>query len=200
MSALIHSRMAASMASLLLFMQLPRFFASSIQVKSKICGTDHIVYSTSNGHELFYLNGDLVDKVLFCKTLQLHYADECAFEGFTATNYCDSNLSSGNDLYLLYSPKTSSLSFHQWIMFLFVGRRILKETEKGDDRVGTHRDNRKRKPNKQFRKYSDGTIIGIGAAVGTLLICCVYLCCGVCRRKRATAHTDLTKDPNSSEP
>ncbi|KAG4197269.1 hypothetical protein ERO13_A05G014000v2 [Gossypium hirsutum] len=163
--------MVASMVSLLLFMQLSTFFASSIQVKSKICGTDHIVYSTSNGHESFYLNGDLVDKVLFCKTLQLHYADECVFEGFTATNYCGSNLSSG--------------------------RKILKETEKGDDRVRTHRDNKKWNPSKPFRKYSDGTIIGIGAAAGTLLICCVYLCCSVCRRKRATAHAVLTKYPNS---
>ncbi|TYJ32127.1 hypothetical protein E1A91_A05G015700v1 [Gossypium mustelinum] len=163
--------MVASTVSLLLFMQFSTFFASSIQVKSKICGTDHIVYSTSNGHELFYLNGDLVDKVLFCKTLQLHYADECVFEGFTATNYCGSNLSSG--------------------------RKILKETEKGDDRVRTHRDNKKWNPSKPFRKYSDGTIIGIGAAAGTLLICCVYLCCSVCRRKRATAHAVLTKYPNS---
>ncbi|TYH68843.1 hypothetical protein ES332_D05G016500v1 [Gossypium tomentosum] len=163
--------MVASMVSLLLFMQLSTFFASSIQVKSKICGTDHIVYSTSNGHELFYLNGDLVDKVLFCKTLQLHYADECVFEGFTATNDCGSNLSSG--------------------------RKILKETEKGDDRVRTHPDNKKWKPKKPFRKYSDGTIIGIGAAAGTLLICCVYLCCSVCRRKRATAHAVLTKYTNS---
>nr|KJB53993.1 hypothetical protein B456_009G015200 [Gossypium raimondii] len=163
--------MVASMVSLLLFMQLSTFFASSIQVKSKICGTDHIVYSTSNGHELFYLNGDLVDKVLFCKTLQLHYADECVFEGFTATNDCGSNLSSG--------------------------RKILKETEKGDDRVRTHPDDKKWKPKKPFRKYSDGTIIGIGAAAGTLLICCVYLCCCVCRRKRATAHAVLTKYTNS---
>ena len=89
------SRMAAYMFSLLLFMQLSRFFASGLEVKSKICGADHIAYSNLCGHELFYLNGALVDKVLFCKALQLHYADHCVFEGYTGTDYCGLNLSLG---------------------------------------------------------------------------------------------------------
>ena len=87
--------MAASIFSLLLFMQLSRFFASGLEVKSKICGADHIAYSNLCGHELFYLNGALVDKVLFCKALQLHYADHCVFEGYTGTDYCGLNLSLG---------------------------------------------------------------------------------------------------------
>ncbi|XVE63670.1 hypothetical protein DITRI_Ditri07aG0038300 [Diplodiscus trichospermus] len=85
--------MAAFMCSLLLFMQLSTFFASGLEVKWKICGADHIAYSNLYGHELFYLNGNLVDKVLFCKALQLHYADDCVFEGYTGTDYCGLNLS-----------------------------------------------------------------------------------------------------------
>lgn len=88
-------RMAASMFSLLLFMQLSRFFASGLEVKSKICGADHIAYSNLYGHELLYLNGNLVDKVLFCKALRLHYADDCVFEGYTGTDYCGLDLSLG---------------------------------------------------------------------------------------------------------
>ncbi|KAE8688152.1 sucrose-phosphate synthase family protein [Hibiscus syriacus] len=68
--------MVASMFSLVLFLQLSRFFSSSMGVKYKICGDDHIVFSTSYGDELFYLNGNLVDKVFFCKTIQLHHADQ----------------------------------------------------------------------------------------------------------------------------
>ncbi|OMO95989.1 hypothetical protein COLO4_15567 [Corchorus olitorius] len=86
--------MAASIFNLLMFMHLSTFFASGLEVKSKICGADHIAYSNLYGHEFFYLNGNLVDKVLFCKALQLHYADHCVFEGYSGTDYCGLDLSS----------------------------------------------------------------------------------------------------------
>ncbi|MBA0710256.1 hypothetical protein Golax_025243 [Gossypium laxum] len=86
--------MTAFMFSLLLFMQVSRSFASSLEVKSKICGADRLEYSNSFGRVLFYLNGNLVDKVLFCKALQFHYAEHCAFEGYIGTDYCGLDLSS----------------------------------------------------------------------------------------------------------
>ncbi|KAE8691352.1 Calmodulin-binding receptor-like cytoplasmic kinase 3 [Hibiscus syriacus] len=88
--------MAALLFCLLLFVQISRFFASGLEVKSKICGSDHLAYSNPFGHELFYLNGNLVDKVLFCKALQLHYANHCLFEGYTGTDYCGLDLSSAD--------------------------------------------------------------------------------------------------------
>ncbi|XWS17096.1 hypothetical protein CRYUN_Cryun33cG0038600 [Craigia yunnanensis] len=164
------SRMAAYMFSLLLFMQLSRFFASGLELKSKICGADHIAYSNLCGHDLFYLNGALVDKVLFCKALQLHYADHCVFEGYTATDYC------GLDLSLV------DLSLG--------GRKLLQEWKKEDD-IPDH--NPKGKNNK---KYSAPTKVGIAAA-GIFLTCCVFICPCLGKKKRANAHTVLTKDPNS---
>ncbi|KAK8501324.1 hypothetical protein V6N11_057409 [Hibiscus sabdariffa] len=162
--------MVASLFSLVLFMQLPGFFASSIEVKSKICGDDHIIYSTSYGDELFYLNGNLVDKVLFCKSLQLHHAHHCVFEGCnTATNYSGLELLSGG------------------------GRRLLQRPEKGNDRADQN-------PNrKHIKEYPDSAIIAMVAA-GVLLACCVCCLCCICWRKRANAHTVVTEDSNSNSP
>ncbi|XVF34578.1 hypothetical protein REPUB_Repub18cG0070600 [Reevesia pubescens] len=165
-------RMAASMFILLLFMQLSRFFAFGLEVKSKICGADHIAYSNFYGHELFYLNGNLVDKVLFCKALQLHYADHCMFEGYTGNDYCGLNLSLAD-------------------LSIGGGRKLLQEPKKDD--LPDH--NPEEKNNK---KYSASTKVGIAAA-GIFLACCGLACPCFYRKKRATAHTVLTKDPNSTD-
>ncbi|XP_022755189.1 calmodulin-binding receptor-like cytoplasmic kinase 3 [Durio zibethinus] len=159
--------MAAYIFSLLLFVQLSRFFASELEVKSKVCGTEHIAYSNLYGHELFYLNGNLVDKVLFCKALQLHYADHCVFEGYIGTDYCGLDLSSG-------------------------GRKLLQEPKKDDDKPDH---NPKGKNNK---RYSASTKVGIAAA-GTFLTFCVFICPCLYRKRRATAHTVLARDPNSMD-
>ncbi|KAL1164333.1 hypothetical protein V6Z11_A06G062300 [Gossypium hirsutum] len=141
--------MAASMFGLLLFMQLSTFFASGIKVKSKICGADHIAYSNLYGTELFYLNGNQVDKVLFCKVLQLHYADHCELEGYSGAN-C------GLDVSLVGG-----------------GRKLLQEPKKEDEGPD---DDLKGKNN---GKYPASTKVGLGAAAGVLLTCvficpCLY--------------------------
>ncbi|PPD86520.1 hypothetical protein GOBAR_DD16548 [Gossypium barbadense] len=141
--------MAASMFGLLLFMQLSTFFASGIEVKSKICGGDHIAYSNLYGTELFYLNGNQVDKVLFCKVLQLHYADHCELEGYSGAN-C------GLDVSLVGG-----------------GRKLLQEPKKEDEGPD---DDLKGKNN---GKYPASTKVGLGAAAGVLLTCvficpCLY--------------------------
>ncbi|XP_022749626.1 calmodulin-binding receptor-like cytoplasmic kinase 3 [Durio zibethinus] len=162
--------MAAFMFSLLLFMQLPRFFASGLEVNSKNCGADHIAYSNLYGHELFYLNGNLVDKVLFCKALQLHYADHCVFEGYTGTDYC------GLDLSL------ADLSLG--------GRKLLLEAKK-EDYISDHTPN-----GKSNNEHSASTKVGM-VATGIFVTCCVFICPCLYRKKRATAGTVLTNDPHS---
>lgn len=79
---------------LLLLAQLPRIFASEF-VQSKDCGVDNITYSNSNGHELFYINGDAVNKALFCEALQFYHASGCIFEGYLGSNHCELDLSLG---------------------------------------------------------------------------------------------------------
>ncbi|XVE71515.1 hypothetical protein DITRI_Ditri10aG0156900 [Diplodiscus trichospermus] len=166
-------RMAASIFTLLLFMQLSRFFASGLEVQSKICGADHLAYSNFYGHELFYLNGNLVDKVLFCKVLRLLHADQCLFEVGTGTDYCGLDLSLAN-------------------LSIGGGRKLLLEQKKEDKRY-----DHKPKP-KNNKRYSTSAKVGIAAA-GTLLACCVFICPCLFRKKRSTAHTVLSKDPNSMD-
>ncbi|KAE8713940.1 Calmodulin-binding receptor-like cytoplasmic kinase 3 [Hibiscus syriacus] len=145
--------MVASMFSLVLFMQLSIFFAASMEVKSKIFGDDNIVYSTSYGDELFYLNGDLVDRVLFCKTIQLHHADHCVFEGYNdATNYCGSDLLSG-------------------------GRRLLGKPEIGNYRADLNSNQ------KHIKGYPDWTIILMIAAGVLLTCCICCCCCICWRKR-----------------
>ncbi|KAL4654175.1 hypothetical protein ACB092_01G359100 [Castanea dentata] len=85
-------RMDIIVLSLLLLMQLPRIFASEF-VQSKVCGTDSITYSNSNGHELFYINGDEVNEDLFCEALQFYHASGCIFDGYLGSNHCKMDLS-----------------------------------------------------------------------------------------------------------
>ncbi|KAM3762040.1 hypothetical protein ACB098_01G314500 [Castanea mollissima] len=85
-------RMDIIVLSLLLLMQLPRIFASEF-VQSKVCGTDSITYSNSNGHELFYINGDEVNEDLFCEALQFYHASGCIFNGYLGSNHCKMDLS-----------------------------------------------------------------------------------------------------------
>lgn len=82
--------MAIIVLSLLLLVQLPRIYASEF-FHSKVCGADHIAYSYSNGCELFYINGNAVDKVLFCEALQSYHADGCIFDGYLGSNQCESD-------------------------------------------------------------------------------------------------------------
>ena len=72
------------------------------------------------------------------------------------------------------------------------GRKLLQEWKKEDD-IPDH--NPKGKNNK---KYSGPSKVGIAAA-GIFLTCCVFICPCLHRKKRANAHTVLTRDPNSSE-
>lgn len=88
------------MLSLLLLVQLPRIYSSEI-FESKFCGADHIAYSYSNGCELFYINGNAVDKVLFCDALQTYHANGCIFEGDLGSNPCGLELSPGMHQYEL---------------------------------------------------------------------------------------------------
>lgn len=93
--ALFSLRMAAVLFSLLLLLQLPRALASDLGIQSIICGTDQVAYLNSNGYELFYINGDVVDKGVFCKALKGYYAHNCVFEGDPERNFCELNLPLG---------------------------------------------------------------------------------------------------------
>ncbi|KAE8664327.1 Calmodulin-binding receptor-like cytoplasmic kinase 3 [Hibiscus syriacus] len=161
--------MAASVFSLLLFVQLSRLFASGIEVKSTICGTDHIAYSNSDSHEVFYLNDIPVDRVLFCKVLQLHYEDHSVLEGYTGADsgfgVSLADFSTGRGRKLLHEPK--------------------KDEIPDDNPEGNNN-----------RKLPVSTKVGMAAASGVLLTC-VLICPCLYRKKKATDQNVLSKDVNT---
>lgn len=81
-------------AVLSLLLQLPAIFASEFVIQSKDC-RDHIAYSSSHGHELFYINGNSVEKTIFCAALRTYYANGCILEGNLGSYHCLSDLSLG---------------------------------------------------------------------------------------------------------
>lgn len=172
--------MVGAVFSLLLFLQFWGIFVSGFAIQSKICGADHIAYSNSNEVELFYINGNLVDKVSFCKVIQFHYANRCILEGYSGSNYCGLDLSLVN---LSFSP----------------GRKILqkevKEVLKTHDvgQIFHHREEHNDSGPLLTTKR-----VGI-AATGLFIMTCALLCPCFYKKRKATAHTVLAKDPNSMD-
>lgn len=78
----------------LLVVLLPRTFVSSFAIQSKVCD-DLIIYSNTNGHELFHINGNSLDKDSFCEALQIYHANGYIFHVYLGTNCCNLDLSIG---------------------------------------------------------------------------------------------------------
>ncbi|CAH1449121.1 unnamed protein product [Lactuca virosa] len=69
-------RMEVILLSFLLLIQIPIIFASGV-LPLKGCNTYNIHYSSNYNHKLFYLNGELVSKDSFCKSLKSNHANDC---------------------------------------------------------------------------------------------------------------------------
>lgn len=95
-------RMAVLLLNLLLLVQLPIIFGSGL-LQSTACGTYHVSYSSNSGHELFYINGKLVDKDLFCKALKLYISNHCFITKNLGNRYCRLNLALGMHYYEMLS-------------------------------------------------------------------------------------------------
>ena len=89
--------MAIGALLLLLVLQLPDIFGSAIFLRSKDCGADSLAYSYSCDQELFYINGNSVDRVSFCKALQLYIANGCDVKDHFESNNCALDVYSGMD-------------------------------------------------------------------------------------------------------
>ena len=87
-------RMAVTILSLLLLVQLPAIPTSAFVVHSEVCN-DQFAYANSNGLDLFYINGNSVEKGLFCNALQTYYANGCILERDLGNRYCGSVLTLG---------------------------------------------------------------------------------------------------------
>lgn len=68
--------MEVILLSFLLLIQIPIIFASGV-LPLKGCNTYNIQFSSNYNHKLFYLNGELVSKDSFCKSLKSNHANDC---------------------------------------------------------------------------------------------------------------------------
>ncbi|KAJ6731871.1 NODULATION RECEPTOR KINASE-LIKE PROTEIN [Salix purpurea] len=165
---------------LLLLVQFPIILASRFAIHTKVCGSDHIAYSNFHGHELFYINGELKGKESFCKAFPFLDVNACISENYLGCS------SSGLDLDL--SPADFPLRRE---------RNLLQQKER--EEPSNHdpgRDTPKGKddPETLSTPYKAGL-----AVAGVVVLCCGILCPCLYKKRKATTHTVLEKDPNSMD-
>lgn len=89
--------MAITALLFMLLLQIPRILGSGDFLQSKDCGENWVAYLNSHSQELFYINGNVVNKVTFCKTLQLYLANGCDANHYLGKSNCALDVSFGRD-------------------------------------------------------------------------------------------------------
>ena len=87
---------------LLVLVQLPGLSASGLLIDSNSCGTYHIGYSDDLKERLFYIDGKLVERNLFCKALKFYQENHCFIRGNARNQHCSLYDSLGK----IHSPYT----------------------------------------------------------------------------------------------
>lgn len=106
----ISLKMALVLLSLLLLVQSPRISASGLLQHRKACGTYHISYLGNPDRELFYIDGNLVEKYLFCKALRIYHENHCLVTRNIGNQYCGLEFSLG--------LPNRAISFHTFCFLL----------------------------------------------------------------------------------
>jgi hypothetical protein len=74
---------------LVLLLQFSTIFGSEVLLQTKDCENNLVANSySSHGEELFYINRNVVNKVDFCKALQLYIANGCDLKDYFESNNC----------------------------------------------------------------------------------------------------------------
>lgn len=156
---------------LVLLLQLSTIFGSEVVLQTKGCGDNLVANSYSSyGEELFYINGNVVNKNDFCKALQLYIANGCDVKDYFGSNNCVLDL----DVSFVSLPSKA-------------GRKLLQK------------DLNNNSMSQGDSKQVSSSQVGIFAG-GALLVCCAVVCpCFYGKRRKATSHAVLEKDPNSME-
>ncbi|KAL3532288.1 hypothetical protein ACH5RR_005809 [Cinchona calisaya] len=169
-------RIVLAVLSLLLLVLLPRLSAFGVLKDLSGCGTYHIGYLENPNERLFYINGELVERYLFCKALKLYQENHCLIRENVKRKYC------GLDNSLDKLPFRS-------------GRKFLKELVK-EGSMEHHFKAQKSKDNDAEYVMLTPKNFAM-AAPGVFLLCCGLICpCFRARRKESTLPV-LEKEPNS---
>lgn len=81
-------RMSLVLFILFVLVQSPRTSASSLLKHEEACGTYHINHVDDPNHELFYIDGKLVDRYFFCKALSYYQERNCFLTEIVRNQYC----------------------------------------------------------------------------------------------------------------
>ncbi|XP_058115642.1 calmodulin-binding receptor-like cytoplasmic kinase 3 isoform X2 [Magnolia sinica] len=181
--------MAAFQLGLLMILQLGTISTGGSVFQSKDCGPEQLSYlRPSSDLELLYINGKAVDAVLFCERLEFHYAGGCFCGsevvewGGVGKKYCGLELSVFNSLECIHPAVDVPQR---------AGRKLLPELKTNDSLVQSTEE-----------KHSNSVSLNpkniAMAASGMFLLCCALVCPCFRARRKETAHTALTKEPNSN--
>ncbi|KAK4431773.1 Calmodulin-binding receptor-like cytoplasmic kinase [Sesamum alatum] len=168
--------MALVLLILFTLVQSPMIFASELLKHGEACETYHIGHLDDPTHELFYINGKLVDRYFFCKTLRDYHERQCFISENIRNQYCQS---------LDKFP-------------LLAGRKSLKTvvregySEVGYDNTSVDGTN----------EYDDSILKPKMLAMAVpafFLLSCAFFCPCFQARKREAGHTVLSKEPISMD-
>ncbi|KAF4383739.1 hypothetical protein G4B88_020061 [Cannabis sativa] len=165
-------RMDLAILSLLLLVQLSAIFTSGFVVESKVCN-DLVAYSNSYGDELFYINGNLVEKDLFCEALLSYNGNGCNLEGYLRNDHCQLDVSKDD----FFSKKA---------------RKLLQKDSKHESTIPDQK-NLDGEQKNNSKHGSTKSKIGLVAA-GSVLACCVLLCPCFYKKRKENSSNALTND------
>ncbi|KAJ4958177.1 hypothetical protein NE237_025288 [Protea cynaroides] len=177
-------RIFTTILGLLVSVQFPGNCVSGLVIWSKLCGADEFTYTSSIDHELFYINGNRVDKVSFCKSFEFYYRNGCFLDsaleewGRLGRNYC------GLEIYTVQLPQGG-------------GRRSMRElgTDQSSIRMLGQRSHRIEKNHVPSSWVTPTNITMV--ASGMLLLFCSFLCGWSSSRSKETSKSVSAMDPNS---
>nr|GLL45312.1 calmodulin-binding receptor-like cytoplasmic kinase 3 [Ipomoea trifida]GMD80124.1 calmodulin-binding receptor-like cytoplasmic kinase 3 [Ipomoea batatas] len=169
--------MAFGVLSFLLLVQLPIIFASGLLEHSKACGTYHVSYSDDLHYELFYINGELVDKNVFCKSLIIDDTNSCFNSGNVGYQQCG----------LAVLLDTSDFASR---------RKFLLENAKEGSREHDSFENEADKNQRSQNTILTPKKLAIAAPL-SLIFCCAIFCPCFRARRRGSSHYVRDNDPVS---
>ncbi|XAR66857.1 Non-specific serine/threonine protein kinase [Bertholletia excelsa] len=174
-------KMAVVALGIFLVLQLHIITASRLPIQSK-CSTNHFRYSSNAGQDFFYINGRLVDKVLFCKALKFYHIEYCFITE-------DKNRLCGLDPSLDELPSTAGRKFlHKLVREGSTRHKFLQNSQPSKDK-GVH------------KSLLSPKKLAI-AVPGTFLLCCALLCPCFRAQRKQPSQTVLSKERsiNSASP
>ncbi|XP_010250238.1 PREDICTED: calmodulin-binding receptor-like cytoplasmic kinase 3 [Nelumbo nucifera] len=178
-------KMALVGLTLLVLIQLPESFVYGSVIQLKGCGVHRLAHAISSDEELFYINGNKVDKVTFCNSLEFH-VNGCSrqsgleeWQGL-GRKYCGLEL----ELYRVRLPQRVGRK----------NRRVL-ETKEGtlhklDEKFHAGENNT------DHNSWLTPKTLAM-AVPGMLLLCCVVLCPCLHSRRKEAESAFVAKDPST---